>query len=147
MSIDDKVVQFRGVSMNVEVSTMQGPVLPLVKNVHTMGVLSLAEERLRATERAQANDVSDADMHSAGFTFVDLSESGVKTFTPIVTPNQAATLAIGAIQQATAMDVNKEMKVSRHSHCSPARKEEKKDERGETRERERERGRSQGREA
>ena len=74
-----------------------GVVAAVVPNAHTASLGEIATRRRDLTERARAGRLRPADLASGTFTISNLGMFHVDSFTAIITPPQAAILAVGAI--------------------------------------------------
>jgi len=104
--------QFKDVNISIEVQTVQGSVLPVVRDVGRRGIQAIAVEASRLETGANANNLSDSERSGGTFTLSDLSNFGVKDSVPIVTPSHAACLSMGAFQKGAALDKNNALKAT-----------------------------------
>ena len=96
--VSDAGVTHRGsVDINMAVDTEQGLSAPLLSNVDQMALPALTEASAALAEKARSNKLEAADLDPGGFTVSNLGPLGIESFTAIITPPQAAVLAVGAI--------------------------------------------------
>ena len=86
-----------GVNMGVAIAVNDGVVAAVIPNAHTASVPVIAKQRRDIAERARAGKLRPADIADATFTISNLGMYGVDQFSAIITPPQAAILAVGTI--------------------------------------------------
>ncbi len=85
------------VNMGVAIAVNDGVVGAVIPNAHTATLAEIATCRRDVAERARANKLRPADIADATFTISNLGMYHVDAFSAIITPPQAAILAVGAI--------------------------------------------------
>jgi pyruvate dehydrogenase E2 component (dihydrolipoamide acetyltransferase) len=85
------------VNIAVAVAVSEGVVAPVIRDADRTALSDIAARRRDLTERARAGRLHPADLTDGTFTISNLGMYGVDTFSAIVTPPQAAILAVGAI--------------------------------------------------
>jgi pyruvate dehydrogenase E2 component (dihydrolipoamide acetyltransferase) len=85
------------VNMGVAIAVNDGVVAAVIPNAHAASLAEIAQQRRDVTERARAGKLRPADIADATFTISNLGMYKVDQFTAIITPPQAAILAVGAI--------------------------------------------------
>jgi pyruvate dehydrogenase E2 component (dihydrolipoamide acetyltransferase) len=85
------------VNMGVAIAVNDGVVAAVIPNAHTASVAEIATQRRDVAERARAGKLRPTDIADATFTISNLGMYHVDQFTAIITPPQAAILAVGAI--------------------------------------------------
>jgi pyruvate dehydrogenase E2 component (dihydrolipoamide acetyltransferase) len=85
------------VNMGVAIAVNDGVVAAVIPNAHTTTLAEIARQRRDIAERARAGKLRPADIADATFTISNLGMYHVDQFTAIITPQQAAILAVGAI--------------------------------------------------
>jgi pyruvate dehydrogenase E2 component (dihydrolipoamide acetyltransferase) len=87
------------VNMGVAVAVNDGVVAAVIPNSHSATLAEIATLRRDVAERARAGKLRPADIADATFTISNLGMYKVDRFTAIITPPQAAILAVGAITE------------------------------------------------
>jgi pyruvate dehydrogenase E2 component (dihydrolipoamide acetyltransferase) len=87
------------VNMGVAVAVNDGVVAAVIPNSHSATLGEIATLRRDVAERARAGKLRPADIADATFTISNLGMYKVDRFTAIITPPQAAILAVGAITE------------------------------------------------
>jgi pyruvate dehydrogenase E2 component (dihydrolipoamide acetyltransferase) len=85
------------VNMGVAIAVNDGVVAAVIPNAHAASLAEIARQRHDIAERARAGKLRPADIADATFTISNLGMYKVDQFTAIITPPQAAILAVGGI--------------------------------------------------
>lgn len=85
------------VNMGVAIAVNDGVVAAVIPNAHIATLAEIATQRRDVAERARAGKLRPADIADATFTISNLGMYGVDQFSAIITPPQAAILAVGSI--------------------------------------------------
>jgi pyruvate dehydrogenase E2 component (dihydrolipoamide acetyltransferase) len=85
------------VNMGVAIAVNDGVVAAVISNAHIATLAEIAQQRRDVAERARAGKLRPADIADATFTISNLGMYHVDQFTAIITPPQAAILAVGSI--------------------------------------------------
>jgi pyruvate dehydrogenase E2 component (dihydrolipoamide acetyltransferase) len=85
------------VNMGIAIAVNDGVVAAVIPNAHTASLAEIAIQRRDVAERARAGKLRPADIADATFTISNLGMYQVDQFSAIITPPQAAILAVGGI--------------------------------------------------
>jgi len=85
------------VNLGVAMAVKDGVVAAVIRNADRASVSEIAAQRRELTERARAGRSRPADITGATFTISNLGMYNVDAFTAIISPGQAAILAVGRI--------------------------------------------------
>jgi pyruvate dehydrogenase E2 component (dihydrolipoamide acetyltransferase) len=85
------------VNMGVAIAVSDGVVAGVIANSHCASLGDIAVQRRNIAERARGGKLRPADIADATFTVSNLGMFQVDSFSAIITPPQAAILAVGAI--------------------------------------------------
>jgi pyruvate dehydrogenase E2 component (dihydrolipoamide acetyltransferase) len=85
------------VHMGVAIAVNDGVVAAVIRNAQTATIADIAQQRRELAERARGGKLRPADISDATFTISNLGMYQVDQFSAIITPPQAAILAVGAI--------------------------------------------------
>ncbi|MFZ0418803.1 MAG: dihydrolipoamide acetyltransferase family protein [Candidatus Sulfotelmatobacter sp.] len=85
------------VNMGVAIAVNDGVVAAVIPNAHTTSLAEIAQQRRDVAGRARAGKLRPADIADATFTISNLGMYHVDQFSAIITPPQAAILAVGSI--------------------------------------------------
>ncbi|MGA8429750.1 MAG: dihydrolipoamide acetyltransferase family protein [Candidatus Sulfotelmatobacter sp.] len=85
------------VNIGVAIAVNDGVVAAVISNAQSASLAEIARQRHDVAERARAGKLRPADIADATFTISNLGMYKVDAFSAIITPPQAAILAVGAI--------------------------------------------------
>ncbi len=85
------------VNIGVAIAVNDGVVAAVIPNAQSASLAGIAQQRRDVAERARAGKLRPADIADATFTISNLGMYQVDAFSAIITPPQAAILAVGAI--------------------------------------------------
>jgi len=85
------------VNMGIAIAVSDGVVAAVVPNAHSASLAEIAIQRRDVADRAQAGKLRPIDIADATFTISNLGMYQVDQFSAIITPPQAAILAVGSI--------------------------------------------------
>ncbi len=85
------------VNMGIAIAVNDGVVAAVIHNAHAESLAEIAIQRRDVAERARAGKLRPADIADATFTISNLGMYQVDQFSAIITPPQAAILAVGGI--------------------------------------------------
>jgi pyruvate dehydrogenase E2 component (dihydrolipoamide acetyltransferase) len=85
------------VNIAVAIAVSDAVVAAVIPNAHTAKLSEIAKQRHEIAERARAGKLRPADISDATFTISNLGMYHVDAFSAIITPPQAAILAVGII--------------------------------------------------
>jgi len=85
------------VNLSMAVAVKDGVVGAVIQDAATMPLAQIAERRKDLAERARAGRLRPADISGGTFTLSNLGMYGIDAFSAIITPPQAAILAVGRI--------------------------------------------------
>ena len=85
------------VNMGMAIAVSDGVVAPVIHNAHAASLADISIQRRDIADRARAGKLRPADISDATFTISNLGMYQVDRFSAIITPPQAAILAVGSI--------------------------------------------------
>lgn len=85
------------VNIGVAIAVNDGVVMAVIHDAHTARLAEISSQRRAVTERARSGNLRPSDIADATFTISNLGMYHVDSFSAIITPPQAAILAVGAI--------------------------------------------------
>ncbi|MGH2636792.1 MAG: 2-oxo acid dehydrogenase subunit E2, partial [Actinomycetota bacterium] len=93
----DEIRLHRTVHAAIATDTEAGLVVPVVRDVRSMGIAALAAEIARLAEGARAGTLPLADVTGATIAVSNTGSYGSESGTPLLNPGHAVTIALGAI--------------------------------------------------
>ncbi len=82
------------INIGVAVDTPNGLVVPVVKNIHNLGVLEIAKTLQQLSASAREGKLTPSDYQGGCFTISSLGGIGGRFFTPIINPPEVAILGV-----------------------------------------------------
>ena len=82
--------------VGVAVALDFGLITPIVFNAEEKGLAEISNEVKSLAERAKAKKLKPQEYEGGGFSVSNLGMFGIKSFTAVINPPQAAILAVGA---------------------------------------------------
>ena len=100
---DEGILLKPDVNVGVAAATDAGLIVPVVKQVDGLSLLSIARAVNELTARARAGQLKPDDITNGTFTITNHGVSGSLFATPIINQPQTAILGVGAIQKRTVV--------------------------------------------
>jgi pyruvate dehydrogenase E2 component (dihydrolipoamide acetyltransferase) len=97
--LDGRIRSNLEVNIAIAMAVEDGVVAAVVPNADKLSVAEIAVRRRDLAERARANRLNPADIRGASFTISNLGMYQVDAFSAIISPPQAAILAVGSIRE------------------------------------------------
>ena len=98
--VDGRVEVYSRVNVGVAVATEDALLVPVVTDVDGRTLAEIAFETRRLAEAARSRTLRPEELQGGTFTVSNLGMFGVRSFTAIIDPPQAAILAVGAVRRA-----------------------------------------------
>ena len=95
----DKIRQYKKADISVAVQTDAGLMVPVVRGACGLGLTGISSEVKSLAGKAKEGKLGPNDMIGGTFTISNLGMFGIKQFSAIVNPPQAAILAVGAARK------------------------------------------------
>ncbi len=96
---DDRFVLHRRVNVGIAVAADDALLVPVVADADRKGLAEIARESRALAARARDGAATPEDLDGGTFTVSNLGMLGVRTFTAVINPPQAAILAVGAEEE------------------------------------------------
>ncbi len=93
----DDVRENSDINVSIAMAVSGGVVAVVISNADSKDLSAIATQRIELTERARSGKLRPADISGGTFTISNLGMYHVDAFLAIITPPQAAILAVGAI--------------------------------------------------
>ena len=95
---DETVIQFAEVNIGLAVASDRGLTVPVIHGAQAMTLADIAARRAEIVAKVRAGKIAIADVMGGTFTVSNLGMLGVRQFTAIINPPQAAILAVGSTE-------------------------------------------------
>jgi pyruvate dehydrogenase E2 component (dihydrolipoamide acetyltransferase) len=102
--VDGAVETYSRVNVGIAVATDDALLVPVVADADRKTLAEVAAETRRLADAARRRALTPADLADGTFTVTNLGMFGVRSFTAIVDPPQAAILAVGGARRAPVED-------------------------------------------
>ena len=86
------------INIAVAVATERGLYNPVVRNCEQLSLREIGRRAGELVDRAHAGRLNQEEMEGGTFTISNMGMLGVESFTAIITPPQAAVLAVGTVK-------------------------------------------------
>jgi pyruvate dehydrogenase E2 component (dihydrolipoamide acetyltransferase) len=87
------------IHIGLAVDTPEGLIVPVIRHVSQLSLISLAAESARIIQKARDGKLSTSEMQGAVFTITNLGAFGIDAFTPVINLPETAILGLGAIRR------------------------------------------------
>ena len=88
-----------GLHIGLAVDTDEGLVVPVVRDVGSIGLFELAKQTVSLIEKSRIGTISISEMQGGAFTITNLGSFGIDAFTPIINLPETAVLGLGRIRR------------------------------------------------
>jgi pyruvate dehydrogenase E2 component (dihydrolipoamide acetyltransferase) len=95
----DQITKHAEVNLGMAVSIPDGLIVPVLRNIHTMGLKEIRQRSVDLVDRARAQRLKQDEMMGGTFTVSNLGAFGIREFSAIINPPQVAILAVGAAEK------------------------------------------------
>ena len=92
---ETRILRHRHVSIGVAVAIGDGLLVPVIRHAGRKTLTEIAREARDLTVRARARRLTAAELSGGTFTISNLGMYGIRQFTAVINPPQAAILAVG----------------------------------------------------
>lgn len=110
--IDGEAVEQSQINLAIAVATESGLYYPVLKNVERLSLKQLSQCASAMAEKAHLGQLSDDDQDGGTFTVTNMGMLGVESFAALITPPQAAVLAVGTVKGEVVVDEHEELVVA-----------------------------------
>jgi pyruvate dehydrogenase E2 component (dihydrolipoamide acetyltransferase) len=102
----DAVLQYKDVNIAVAVATQEGLFVPVIQSTQNLSLHEIAAKLEDIVEKAKNHKLGLDDIQGGTFTISNLGMKGVTSFIPLIDPDQAAILGVGAVRDGFIWDDN-----------------------------------------
>jgi len=92
----DKILQYKDVDISVAVAIEGGLITPVVRNADQKGLATISNEMKELAGKAKVGKLMPEEYQGGCFSISNLGMFGIKEFSAVINPPQAAILAVGA---------------------------------------------------
>jgi len=91
-------------NIGIAMDTSQGLIVPVIKNVSSRSLVSIASELYRLQELAKSNSLSSDDLKGGTITLSNIGNIGGTYLSPVLVDKEVAILGVGKIKRIPAFD-------------------------------------------
>ncbi len=110
--VDGEAVEQHELNLAMAVATESGLYYPVIKQVEGLSLKQLSQACNAVAEKAHLGQLTDDDQEGGTFTVTNMGMLGVESFAAIITPPQAAVLAVGTVKGEVVVDEHEELVVA-----------------------------------
>ena len=110
--LDGEAVEQPQINLAMAVATEGGLYYPVIKNAERLSLKQIGKSAAGLAEKAHLGQLSEEDQEGGTFTVSNMGMLGVESFSAIVTPPQAAVLAVGTVRGEVVVDEHEELVVA-----------------------------------
>ncbi len=110
--VDGEAVEKAQINLAMAVATESGLYYPVIKQVERLSLKQLSQACSVVAEKAHLGQLTDDDQDGGTFTVTNMGMLGVESFAAIITPPQAAVLAVGTVKGEVVVDEHEELVVA-----------------------------------
>ena len=107
--IDNQIVTYQSVNIGIAVAGSNGLLVPVVKNAQEKSIGMVAVETRDLIGRAKEGRLEPAEYNGGTFTISNLGMFGIKNFTAIINPPEAAILAVSSVRKTPVVLSDEQM--------------------------------------
>lgn len=107
--MDGEAVEQKPINLAVAVATEGGLYYPVLKNVARLSLKQLSQASADLAGKAHLGQLSEVEQEDATFTVTNMGMLGVESFSSLITPPQAAVLAVGTVKGEVVVDEHEEL--------------------------------------
>ena len=94
-----EITRYGDVHLGMSVSIPDGLIVPVLRNIHLMGLKEIRQRSVDLVDRARAQRLKQDEMSGGTFTVSNLGTFGIREFSAIINPPQVGILAIAAAEK------------------------------------------------
>jgi pyruvate dehydrogenase E2 component (dihydrolipoamide acetyltransferase) len=102
--VEGQAVEQERINIAIAVATERGLYNPVLRDCARLSLKEISRRAADLVERAHAGRLNAEDLEGGTFTISNMGMLGVESFTAIITPPQAAVLAVGTVRGEAVVD-------------------------------------------
>jgi pyruvate dehydrogenase E2 component (dihydrolipoamide acetyltransferase) len=110
--VNNEAVAQDHINLAMAVATEGGLYYPVIQNAESLPIKELSQNAKQLAEKAHLDQLEDDDQAGGTFTVTNMGMLGVESFSAIITPPQAAVLAVGTVKGEVIVDEHEELVVA-----------------------------------
>lgn len=110
--VDGEAIEQPQINLAMAVATESGLYYPVIKQAEDLSLKQLGQSCRSVAEKAHLGQLTDEDQDGGTFTVTNMGMLGVESFAALITPPQAAVLAVGTVKGEVVVDEHEELVVA-----------------------------------
>ena len=110
--VDGEAREQPHINLAMAVATENGLFYPVINQAEHLSLKQLSQACRRVAEKAHLGHLTDEDQDGGTFTVTNMGMLGVESFAALITPPQAAVLAVGTVKGEVVVDEHEELVVA-----------------------------------
>jgi pyruvate dehydrogenase E2 component (dihydrolipoamide acetyltransferase) len=106
-SYDGRPIRFSRINVGIAVALDEALIVPTIYDADRKSVVEIAAESRRLVERARARLLTADELANGTFTVSNLGMFGIRRFTAVINPPQAAILAVGEVAERPVVEAGR----------------------------------------
>lgn len=94
-----EITRYGDVHLGIAVAIPDGLIVPVLRNIHLMGLKEIRQRSVDLVDRARAQRLKQEEMTGGTFTVTNLGTYGIREFAAIINPPQVGILAVAAAEK------------------------------------------------
>jgi pyruvate dehydrogenase E2 component (dihydrolipoamide acetyltransferase) len=99
----DEYIIYEDVNVGMAISVEEGLIVPTIYSCDNLEIIDIARKRIDLIEKARNSKLALEEIQGGTFTVTNLGMFGIRNFSAIINPPQAAILAVGEIYEEPAV--------------------------------------------
>jgi pyruvate dehydrogenase E2 component (dihydrolipoamide acetyltransferase) len=95
---------YHRIDIGIAVAMEDGLITPIIRNINKKGLLQISQESRELADRARLKRLKPEEFTGSTFTVSNLGMLGVKSFTAVINPPEAAILAVGGTREVPVIE-------------------------------------------
>ena len=91
----DRIVQYEQINLSVAMAIADGLVAPVIDNADTLDLKTISKHLVDLKQKAELHKLAVNEVENGTFTISNLGMMGIRSFVPMVVPQQAGILGVG----------------------------------------------------
>jgi pyruvate dehydrogenase E2 component (dihydrolipoamide acetyltransferase) len=100
---DNNYIIYEDINVGLAVSVEGGLIVPTIFNCDRLGIFDISKKRAEILDKIKNGKLQPDELKNGTFTLTNMGMFGIKSFSAIINPPQAAILAVGGIYDAPAV--------------------------------------------
>lgn len=110
--VDGEAIEQTQLNLAMAVATEGGLYYPVIKDAQLQSLKELSRKAAELADKAHLGHLVDAEQEGGTFTISNMGMLGVESFSAIITPPQAAVLAVGTVKGEVVVDEHEDLVVA-----------------------------------